>query len=58
MDLLNHMIQYSEHLDTTFAAVSDPTRRGILERLGRSDASISELAADFEKTWATARRRW
>jgi len=50
MDILNHMVQYSAGLDTTFAAVSDPTRRGILERLGRSDASISELAADFEMT--------
>jgi DNA-binding transcriptional ArsR family regulator len=43
------MVQYSE-LDWTFAAVSDPTRRGILERLGRGDASISDLAADFQMT--------
>ena len=37
-------------LDTAFAALSDPTRRGILEHLGRRDASISDLAAKFEIT--------
>ena len=44
------MAQYSVELDTAFGAVSDPTRRGILEKLGRGDASISELAADFGMT--------
>ena len=44
------MVQLSSRLDTAFAALSDPTRRGILERLGRGDASISELAAGFEMT--------
>jgi DNA-binding transcriptional ArsR family regulator len=44
------MVQYSAELDTSFAALSDPTRRGILERLGRADASISDLAASFEMT--------
>jgi DNA-binding transcriptional ArsR family regulator len=44
---VNHVVQYSPELDTGFAALSDPTRRGILERLGRGDASISELAASF-----------
>jgi DNA-binding transcriptional ArsR family regulator len=44
------VVQYSARLDTAFAALSDPTRRGILERLGRGDASISELAAGFEMT--------
>jgi DNA-binding transcriptional ArsR family regulator len=48
MDILNHMVQYSEKLDTAFAAFADPTRRGILERLGHGDASISDLAAEFE----------
>ena len=43
------MVQYPE-LDAAFAAIADPTRRGILERLGRGDASISELAADFRMT--------
>src|SRR4029453_18636677 len=41
--ILNHMVHYSNRLDTAFAALSDPTRRGILERLGRGNASISEL---------------
>jgi DNA-binding transcriptional ArsR family regulator len=44
------MVQYSPRLDITFAAVADPTRRGILERLGRGDASITELADAFEMT--------
>ena len=44
------MVQYAERLDSAFAALSDPTRRGILERLGRGDASISDLAVDFEMT--------
>ena len=42
------MVQYS--LDSAFAALADPTRRGILERLGRGDASISDLAETFEMT--------
>jgi DNA-binding transcriptional ArsR family regulator len=42
------MVQCSAPLDDAFAALSDPTRRGILERLGRGDASISDLAASFE----------
>lgn len=33
-----------------FGAVADPTRRGILESLGRADASITELAASFDMT--------
>jgi DNA-binding transcriptional ArsR family regulator len=44
------MVQYSPQLDLSFAALSDPTRRGILERLERGDASISALAANFEMT--------
>ncbi|HSQ28923.1 MAG TPA: metalloregulator ArsR/SmtB family transcription factor [Gemmatimonadaceae bacterium] len=44
------MVQYSERLDSSFAALSDPTRRGILQRLGRRDAAISELAEEFEMT--------
>jgi DNA-binding transcriptional ArsR family regulator len=44
------MVQYAERLDTAFAALSDSTRRGILERLGQGDASISDLATDFEMT--------
>jgi DNA-binding transcriptional ArsR family regulator len=40
------MVQYSQ-VDRTFAALGDPTRRGILERLGRGSATISELAEPF-----------
>jgi len=42
------MVQCSAGLDGAFAALSDQTRRGILERLGRGQASITELSAKFE----------
>jgi DNA-binding transcriptional ArsR family regulator len=45
--ILNQVVQYQAQLDQTFAALSDPTRRGILERLGRGRATISELAEPF-----------
>src|SRR5688572_30333629 len=41
------MVQYSPRVDVAFSALADPTRRGILERLGRSEAGISELADAF-----------
>jgi len=45
------MVQYSRaRLDASFAAISDATRRGVLEQLGRSDASITELAERFHMT--------
>jgi DNA-binding transcriptional ArsR family regulator len=45
------MVQYSEpRFDASFAALSDPTRRGILEQLGRADASITDLAGKFHMT--------
>jgi len=45
------MVQYREPvLDTTFAALSDPTRRGVLEQLVRADASITYLADKFHMT--------
>jgi DNA-binding transcriptional ArsR family regulator len=44
------MVQYSSDLDSVFTAVADSTRRGILERLGSREASISELAEQFEMT--------
>jgi DNA-binding transcriptional ArsR family regulator len=45
------MVQYSQaHLDGSFAALSDATRRGVLEQLGRSDASITDLAQMFSMT--------
>ncbi len=37
-------------LDASFAALSDATRRGILERLGQADASITDLAGQFRMT--------
>lgn len=44
------MVQYSRKLDTAFAAIADPTRRGILERLGRAETGITELAEAFDIT--------
>ena len=45
------MVQYlPARLDASFAALSDPTRRGVLEQLGRGDASITELASRFDMT--------
>jgi len=45
------MVQYQKtHLDASFAALADPTRRGILERLARADASITDLAGKFRMT--------
>ena len=38
------------HLNASFAALSDPTRRGVLERLADADASITELAGQFRMT--------
>jgi len=47
---LNQMVQFIAQLDVSFAALSDPTRRGVLERLGRADASITDLAETFHMT--------
>ncbi len=44
------MVQYSARLDASFAALSDATRRGVLERLGRGDTSITDLAERFDMT--------
>src|SRR6201995_1863656 len=45
------MVQYMRtHLDASFAALSDATRRGVLEQLGRADASITDLAGKFNMT--------
>jgi len=44
------MVQYSGRLDDAFGALADPTRRGILERLGRGDMAISQLADEFDMT--------
>ena len=45
------MVQYSvARLDISFSALSDATRRGVLEQLGRADASITDLARTFHMT--------
>src|SRR5580692_11782242 len=49
--MLNLMVQYTQtHLDASFAALSDATRRGVLEQLGRADSSITDLAEKFHMT--------
>ena len=45
------MVQFTQTcFDASFSALSDATRRGVLEQLGRSDASISRLAEQFHMT--------
>ena len=45
------MVQFSDdRLDATFAALSDATRRGVLERLAHDECSISDLARRFDMT--------
>ena len=45
------MVQYSRtRFDASFAALSDATRRGVLEQLGRADTSITDLADRFHMT--------
>ena len=45
------MVQYYAHrLDSAFSALADSTRRGVLEQLGREDASITDLAERFHMT--------
>ena len=49
--ILSHMVQYNNaRLDASFAALSDATRRGVLEQLGRAEASITDLAVKFHMT--------
>ena len=50
------MVHYSTDAAPAFAALADPTRRGILERLGRGDASISDLAEEFAMTLTGIRK--
>jgi DNA-binding transcriptional ArsR family regulator len=45
--ILNEMVQYPITIDRAFAALADPTRRAVLERLGAGNATISELAEPF-----------
>jgi DNA-binding transcriptional ArsR family regulator len=45
------MVQYTQtHFNASFAALSDVTRRGVLEQLGRAEASITDLAEKFRMT--------
>jgi DNA-binding transcriptional ArsR family regulator len=48
MLILSHMDQYREPLDGIFQALSDPTRRAVVGRLGQGPASISDLARPFD----------
>ena len=51
------MVQYSSgRLDAAFSALSDATRRGVLEQLGRADASITDLAEGFRMTLTGMRK--
>ena len=45
--MVNRMVQYDSTVDRAFAALADPTRRAVLERLGTGSATISELADPF-----------
>jgi DNA-binding transcriptional ArsR family regulator len=55
--ILNRMVQYaSSRLDASFSALSDGTRRGVLEQLGRADASITALAETFHMTLTGMRK--
>ena len=46
-DIVNLVVQCSPSVDRAFAALADPTRRAVLERLGAGSASVSELAEPF-----------
>src|ERR1700746_874258 len=51
------MVQYSQtRFDASFAALSDATRRSVLEQLGRADASITDLAEKFHMTLTGMRK--
>ncbi len=51
------MVQYTQaRCDASFAALSDATRRGVLEQLGRADASITSLAERFHMTLTGMRK--
>ncbi|EMJ98515.1 ArsR/SmtB family transcription factor [Leptospira sp. WS58.C1] len=44
---MSHALSYSDRLDATFAALSDPTRRAILARLANGEVSVMDLAKPF-----------
>lgn len=47
------MANYSSQLDGVFHALSDPTRRAVVARLGRGSAAVTELAAPFDLSLPT-----
>ncbi|MCR9214632.1 MAG: metalloregulator ArsR/SmtB family transcription factor [Proteobacteria bacterium] len=51
--IFNYMVEYNtEILDTTFAALADPTRRAILEKLAAGEQTVGELAEPFDMSLA------
>ncbi|HUC20765.1 MAG TPA: metalloregulator ArsR/SmtB family transcription factor, partial [Candidatus Polarisedimenticolaceae bacterium] len=46
------MVEYSLHLDSIFASLSDPTRRDILQRVVKQELSIGEIAGPYDLTFA------
>ncbi|MRX33448.1 metalloregulator ArsR/SmtB family transcription factor [Aminobacter sp. NyZ550] len=48
------MVEHSEHLDAIFHALSDPTRRAMLQGLAKGPRNVGDLAAPFEMTLAAA----
>lgn len=46
------MVEYALQLDSTFSALSDPTRRDVLSRVSRQELSIGEIAEDYDLTFA------
>ena len=48
--ILSHMAKYSTTLDEVFAALADPTRRGVVGELGRGPSSVGELARTASMT--------
>jgi DNA-binding transcriptional ArsR family regulator len=53
--IFNHMVEHPhERLDLVFRALSDPTRRAMLERLARGELTVGELASPFRMSLAAA----
>ena len=48
--ILSRMAQYSAEIDGVFVALADPTRRGVIRRLGRGPTSVGDLAREFPMT--------
>src|SRR6267142_5529565 len=52
--ILNHMVEYSTHLDAVFHALADPTRRAMLGHLAMRELTVGELATPFRMSFAGA----